>query len=185
MQVLEWSRMDMDRWVLLIYTLPASPSRKRALVWREVRRLGAVYLHDGVCGRPQTALSVPAIELLAQRIVAMDGRATVATDVRLEPREAHDLLRQMREARAAEYASIRRDTLGLLAHVGYETAHRDLGAQELAELEGDVKKLRRWLDQVAARDHGVLGVPGDVRAALGECEARLARIGAAIRSRRP
>src|SRR5438309_7457883 len=40
-------------WLLLIYTLPSQPSRKRAYVWRELKKVGAVYLRDGVAILPR------------------------------------------------------------------------------------------------------------------------------------
>ena len=40
-------------WLLLIYTVPAEPSRKRAAIWRELKKVGAPYLRDGVCILPE------------------------------------------------------------------------------------------------------------------------------------
>src|SRR5919202_1592984 len=65
-------------WALLIYTVPASPTSKRAAVWREVKRLGAVYLRDGVCALPDTAGARAGLEALAGRVQELGGEATVA-----------------------------------------------------------------------------------------------------------
>ena len=43
-------RTVIDSWLLLIYTVPSQPSRKRAAVWRDVKKAGAVYLRDGRAG---------------------------------------------------------------------------------------------------------------------------------------
>ena len=40
-------------WLLLVYTVPAEPSRLRAAVWRDLKKAGAVYLRDGVCVLPE------------------------------------------------------------------------------------------------------------------------------------
>ena len=44
------------QWLVLIYTLPPEPTRKRAFVWRELKKIGAVYLRDGVCLLPEFRL---------------------------------------------------------------------------------------------------------------------------------
>lgn len=35
-------------WVVLIYKVPTEPTKYRASVWREIKRLGGVYLQGGV-----------------------------------------------------------------------------------------------------------------------------------------
>src|SRR5438093_486945 len=65
------------RWVLLIYTVPAEPSRKRAYVWRELKKVGAVYLRDGVGVLPQRDATVRAFTDLATKVHEFDGRATL------------------------------------------------------------------------------------------------------------
>ena len=47
------------RWLVLIYTLPAEPTRKRAFVWRELKKLGAVYLREQAASIGRQALELP------------------------------------------------------------------------------------------------------------------------------
>ena len=35
-------------WVLLDYKIPREPTASRAMVWRKLKRLGALLLHDAV-----------------------------------------------------------------------------------------------------------------------------------------
>jgi dsRNA-specific ribonuclease len=35
-------------WLLLVYKVPAEPARARAMIWRRLKALGAVYLQDGL-----------------------------------------------------------------------------------------------------------------------------------------
>ncbi|MCL4545183.1 MAG: hypothetical protein M1118_11400, partial [Chloroflexi bacterium] len=41
----------------------------------------------------------------------------------------------------------------LLAHIRRETEHRDFSYAEVEELEADLAKIRRWFEQVQARDY--------------------------------
>lgn len=142
-----------ESWLLLIYTVPAEPSRKRAFVWREIKRVGAVYLRDGVCVLPQTPAAEFALSAIAQRIVEFEGRATVVRDAQLESKQAREVKEQMQTARATEYAAIRQDAEAFLEHIRRETDHRDFSFAELEELEADLQKLQRWYEQVRTRDH--------------------------------
>lgn len=140
-------------WILLIYTVPAQPTRKRALVWRELKKIGAVYLRDGVAVLPEHADTLDAFRALALKIEDMSGRATVVTHARIEADHAESLISQARAARAVEYEEIAWEATALLGHLRRETRHRDFGPAELEALDADVGKLRRWIEQVRARDH--------------------------------
>lgn len=168
------SHLMQDCWLLLIYTVPAEPSRKRAFVWREIKRVGAVYLRDGVCALPQSAAAESALSAIAQRILEFEGRATVVRDAHLEDDQSRDLKQLMQAARAREYAAIRQDAEAFLEHIRRETDHRDFSFAELEELDADLQKLQRWYVQVRARDH--LNIEGaDLHQVLGTCEEALSQ----------
>jgi hypothetical protein len=160
-------------WLLLIYTVPAQPSRKRATVWREIKKLGAVYLRDGVCVLPEQPGTLDSLRGLADRIEEMDGQACVVEGGQLDADRADGLERQFQAARAEEYAEISREAELLLAHVARETEHRDFTYTELEELEQDLSKLNRWKDQVRERDYFAEASYADVQALLDRCERAL------------
>jgi Protein ChrB, N-terminal len=160
-------------WLLLIYTVPAQPSRKRATVWREIKKLGAVYLRDGVCVLPEQPATLNSLRGLAGRIEAMDGQAYVVERAQLDSEPTAALEAQFQAARADEYNEIRREGELLLAHVARETEHREFTYAELEELEQDLGKLKRWTDQVHDRDYfGETSYAG-VLALLDRCECAL------------
>src|SRR5256885_8811284 len=88
-----------ETWVLLVYTVPATPSRKRAAVWREVKRLGAVYLRDGVCVLPDTAAARADLEALSQQVIALDGQSTLVWQAQLAADSAETLRAELAPAR--------------------------------------------------------------------------------------
>lgn len=164
-----------DPWLLLIYTVPAEPSRKRAFVWREIKRVGAVYLRDGVCVLPQTAAAESALSAIAQRILAFEGRATVVHHAQLEADQAREVTERMQAARATEYAAIHQDAQAFLEHSRRETDHRDFSFAELEELEADLQKLQRWYGQVRARDHVNTGSQASIDGVLRTCDEALSQ----------
>ncbi len=159
--------------MLLIYTVPAAPSRKRAFIWREVKKVGAVYLRDGVCALPARGGALERLRALAAKVEEFDGQATLVEAARLDAHRAEAIVAQARADRAAEYAEIAREADGLLDHVRRETAHRAFTSRELGELEGDLAKLRRWAGQVRARDYFGGAEAARVEERLGRCDEAL------------
>ena len=165
----------MDRtWLLLIYTVPADPSRKRAFIWREVKKVGAVYLRDGVCALPDQPDTAHSLRAIAAKVEEFEGQATLVQGARLEPARAEWVGAQSRAARAEEYADIAREAERLLEHLARETEHREFTFAELEELEADLGKLKRWTDQVRGRDYFGAGPDERLQALLDRCEQGLA-----------
>ena len=144
---------DPRTWILLVYTVPAQPTRKRALVWRELKKSGAVYLRDGVAVLPEHENTLEAFHALAAKIEAMSGRATVITNAAIAAEARDSIIADAQAARAAEYQEIVREATAFLDHLQREAPHRELGGTELAALDTDVGKLNRWFEQVQARDY--------------------------------
>jgi hypothetical protein len=140
-------------WLLLIYTVPARPTRKRAFIWREVKKIGAVYLRDGVCALPERPETASAMERIAAKIREFEGDVTVVTGARFDAARSEAVIATFKSARSDEYAEVTREAERLLEHISRETEHRDFTFAELEELEEDLAKLRRWRDQVQARDY--------------------------------
>lgn len=160
-------------WLLLIYTVPADPSRLRATIWREIKKAGAVYLRDGVCALPETSRTAAALGAIAARVEELGGRATLVTGARLDEARAAWIAAQSSEARTAEYDEIGREVEGFLEHVRRETEHREFTFAELEELEEDLGKLKRWVEQVRARDHFGGEAAGRVDGLLRRCDEEL------------
>ena len=62
-----------SEWSLLIYKLPAHPSKHRLSVWRKLVAIGAVYLQDGVCTLPKRDDLDENLQYVADQIAASGG----------------------------------------------------------------------------------------------------------------
>lgn len=62
-------------WVLLLYTLPREPSAPRVALWRKLKKLGAVLVHDAVWTLPATPATREQVRWLAQEIREAGGEA--------------------------------------------------------------------------------------------------------------
>jgi hypothetical protein len=83
-------------WILLSSRLPREPTRLRLAIWRRLKRLGAVLIHDAVWMLPADAKTREAFEWLAEEIEEQGGTAWVWEAAGLCPaqdREAVELFR--------------------------------------------------------------------------------------------
>ncbi len=65
----------MTTWLLLHYKLPNKPSALRVYIWRKLKRLGAILLHDAVWVLPDSPRSAEQIQWLTAEIQEMGGSA--------------------------------------------------------------------------------------------------------------
>lgn len=68
-------QMQETSWVLLVYKVPREPTASRAMVWRKLKRLGALLLHDAVWVLPATAWTREQFQWLAVEIGELEGEA--------------------------------------------------------------------------------------------------------------
>jgi hypothetical protein len=65
----------MTSWLLLHYKLPSKPSALRVYIWRKLKRVGAVLMHDAVWVLPDLPRTAEQVQWLAAEIEEMGGNA--------------------------------------------------------------------------------------------------------------
>ena len=63
----------MKHWLLLLYKVPNEPSARRVYVWRKLKGLGAILIHDSAWVLPATPYSREKLQWLATEIKDMEG----------------------------------------------------------------------------------------------------------------
>jgi hypothetical protein len=140
------------RWVVMVVRLPAEPSRHRVAVWRELRRIGALSLGQGIWAVPD----VPAFSEGIQRAVELAERG--AGDVVLldasgrSDSDADRLTSSFNDARRAEWDEFVADCGKFDAEIDKELAANKLTLAELEEEEQSLERLRRWYRELKTRD---------------------------------
>jgi DNA-binding transcriptional regulator PaaX len=125
-------------WVLLVYKIPREPTSSRATIWRKLKRLGALLLHDAVWVLPATPWTREQFQWLAVEIGELEGEAYLW--------EARLLLNGQAEALVQQFqARVNR-------------AYQEI-LEELSQDEADLVALSRKYQQVRAQDyfHSELG----------------------------
>jgi hypothetical protein len=170
-------------WMLLIYTIPSQPSRKRAYVWRELKRLGAAYLRDGVVLLPRRPDLEERLNAVVQRIVEFEGTADLVLSPAFGKDRDEELLQRFQEERLAEYRELHHQCVRFLRDVLHEVDADVFSFPDVDNLESELGRLRRWHGQIAERDY--FDAPGSdrVRDILAKCEEAFERFAGTASSR--
>jgi hypothetical protein len=159
----------------LIYTLPSQPSRKRAYVWRELKRLGALYLRDGVTVLPrQGDLEARLVEVVA-RIEEFEGEVDLIVSPTFSETRAQLLVQRFRQEREAEYREVYRACARFLRDVLDEVDADEFGFPDVDNLESELGRLKRWRAQISARDYFGAEGANKVEQVLEKCERAFER----------
>src|SRR5438270_455009 len=109
-----------SEWLLLIYTLPSQPSRKRAYVWRELKKVGAFYLRDGVAVLPRRPDLEDRLAAIAERIVEYEGTVDLIVAPHFPEGRRSELVARFNEERASEYREVYHACVRFLRDVLHE-----------------------------------------------------------------
>ena len=65
----------MSTWLLLHYKLPNKPSALRVYIWRKLKRIGAILLHEAIWVLPDLPRTTEQVQWLTAEIQEMGGEA--------------------------------------------------------------------------------------------------------------
>lgn len=168
-------------WVLLSSRLPREPSRLRLGVWRRLRRLGAVLLHDAVWVLPADAKTREAFEWLAEEIGEQGGTAFVWEAASLGPPQDRELVGRFRAEADARYAELARSA-GEIVRAATRRPQR-AGPIDAPTARRHLVGLERALRLERRRDYFRAPARGAARAAVEAVIARLDESGRPARGR--
>lgn len=93
-------------WILLVYKIPREPTSRRAAIWRKLKRLGALLLHDAVWVLPATAWTREQFQWLAVEIGELDGEAFLWESHLVLHGQSETLIQQFQARVNASYQEI-------------------------------------------------------------------------------
>jgi len=131
--------------MMLVYKVPREPTSARAAVWRKLKKLGALLLHDAVWVLPATPWTREQFQWLVVEIVELDGEAHL-WESRLVLNGQDDTLVQKFQTRV-------------------DTAYQEI-LTELEHEQVDLIALSRRYQQIQAQDYFQSEVGKQVRARL-------------------
>jgi hypothetical protein len=163
-----------QRFLLLVYRMPGKPTAGRVAVWRNLKKIGAVYLQDSVCVVPDTVAQRREIAPVLERIDLEGGRYHLLPLRKLPAVEEAKLLSLFSDQSALHYREIVENCeVNFVKEVEFEHFRRNYTYEEAEEIRMEFDKICTWFNRVEARDW--FGAPNreDARAWLRRCESLL------------
>src|SRR5262249_44949764 len=102
------SEVGRDRvgWLVLVYRVPSEPSSSRVSIWRDLKRIGALYLQQCVCVVPDQPHLQADVVAVRERVAVLGGSSTRFPVPSLPPEDEATLIAGFRDLSAQQYAEI-------------------------------------------------------------------------------
>lgn len=122
-------------------------------VWRNLKKIGAVYLQDSACVIPDTAELRRELSPILERLDAGDGRYHLLPLRTLPPDEEQKLVDLFVQQSADHYREIIEDCeVNFVKEIEFEHFRQNFTYEEAEEIRMDFEKLGTWFDRVRERD---------------------------------
>jgi DNA-binding transcriptional regulator PaaX len=121
----------MTTWLLLHYKLPTKPSALRVYIWRKLKRLGAILLHEAVWVLPENARTTEQVQWLTAEIQEMRGNAYSWKANALLGEQEQALVQQFNEQVDAVYLEL---------------------LKRMEKPKADLQKISQQYQEIASRD---------------------------------
>ncbi|MGW8883449.1 Chromate resistance protein ChrB [Streptomyces sp. NPDC055749] len=159
------------QWLVLVIKLPAEPSRHRVAVWRELRKVGALSLGQGVWAVPDVPVFADGVRRAVELTERAEGQAVTLQAAGRGPEDAARFEALFTAARSEDWTEFLADCGKFDAEIAKEIRIAKFTLAELEEEEQSLERLRRWHRDLTARD--VFGAPqaGEAAERLKRCVA--------------
>jgi hypothetical protein len=97
------------KWLLLVFTLPASKASERVQMWRKLQRFGSIPFRNAGSLLPNTPENQERFEWIATAIRASKGEASILQIQAIDDLSSDALQDQFRKARATDYTELIKD----------------------------------------------------------------------------
>ncbi|WP_157252942.1 Chromate resistance protein ChrB [Nonomuraea typhae] len=147
----------MTRWLILVIKLPADPTRHRVAVWRELRKIGALSLGQGIWAVPEAPVFDEGVRRALELTAGAGGQGVTLQAAGRTAADAAGLQEMFTAARSADWAEFLAECGRFEEEIAKEIRTAKFTLAELEEEEQSLERLRRWHRDLTARD--VFGAP--------------------------
>lgn len=160
--------------MVLVYRMPAKPTAPRVAVWRQLKKIGAIYLQQSVCVFPDHRHLRRELAPILERISGAGGEFHLLRLRTLEEAEGAKLIQQFQEQTSNHYQEIIENCeVNFMKEIEFETFRRNFTYEEAEEIRAEFEKIGAWYERVVKRDW--FGAPNrdDAKEWLNRCEKTL------------
>jgi hypothetical protein len=162
-----------EGWLLVTASSAGAADSLRVAIWRKLRSLGALYLHQSVCLLPARPQVEREIRLLVDRVRANGGTARVLRVAFDDGDEEAQLVSELQAARDDEYGEVLERVPAFLDELRSERDRGRATYEEVEESEADLQRFRAWLAKIDRRDYFDAPRRAEAHAAVDRCARAL------------
>ncbi len=159
---------------LFIYQVPSQPSAARVGVWRELKRMGALYLQQSVCIFPTLPGLKAPLQSVTQRVASLGGSYHLLPLRALPAEEEAKIVEGFLAQSNQQYDEIIENCeVNFSKEIEFENFRQNYTYAEAEEIRQDLDKIRRWFDRVVERDWYGASKREDTASWIERCEKLL------------
>jgi ChrB-like protein len=170
-----------NHFTVLVYRMPPNPTAGRVAVWRQLKKIGAIYLQQSVCVFPADPAVRKDLAPILKRIVDTAGEYHLLPLRKLDPPEELKLIQQFQEQTSNHYDEIIENCeVNFTKEIEFEIFRKNFTYAEAEEIRAEFEKIVAWFDRVRRRDW--FGAPNMSKAKdwLERCEKMLEQFEARV-----
>ena len=142
-----------NRFTLLVYRMPTKPTAGRVAVWRQLKKIGAIYLQQSVCVFPTNSNVRRDLDPILRRITEETGEFHLLPLRKLDPDEERKLIQQFQEQISNHYEEIIENCeVNFTKEIEFEIFRKNLTYEEAEEIRSEYEKICDWFERVKGRD---------------------------------
>ena len=133
--------------------MPPNPTAGRVAVWRQLKKIGAIYLQQSVCVFPGTSGVRRDLAPILARIRDAAGEFHLLPLRKLDTAEELKLIQQFQQQTANHYQEIIENCeVNFTKEIEFETFRKNFTYEEAEEIRAEFEKICAWFDRVRRRD---------------------------------
>jgi hypothetical protein len=163
-----------DRFMLLVYRMPAKPTAARVAVWRQLKKSGAIYLQQSICVFPDNRGVRKDLGPTLDRITQGKGEYHLLRLRSLDGDEKNKLILQFQDQTSNHYQEIIENCeVNFTKEIEFETFRKNFTYEEAEEIRTEFEKIVAWYQRVLLRDWFSAPNQSEAKKWMDRCEAML------------
>jgi hypothetical protein len=142
-----------NHFLILVYRMPAAPTANRVAVWRQLKKIGGIYLQQSVTAFPRVPRVIQDLQPLLRRIDESGGEYHLLPLRKLPTIEEAKLVHLFTEQATRHYDEIIENCeVNFTKEIEFETFRRNFTYEEAEEIRSEFEKIVSWYERVRERD---------------------------------
>lgn len=134
-------------WIIALYDVPSEPSKQRVRIWREFKKIGALYPQMSYCILPNNNDNNEKIKEIS-KIIDGNGKYIKILTGKLVEQDQNKILQMLRDERDKQYDEIYEECEEFIEEINLNIQNKKFTQEEVEEMEEVLEGLNRWVDKV-------------------------------------